>query len=369
MSEELLKDYERWHLMFNGWLELHPLTAAAISVLLIVALAFLIDRLIGGMLGEAAKRSYTHFDDRIVEYLHRPIFYSVLIFGLLLIVRVFDLDSLVALKVDAMLLTCGLFLWSGLLTRVSRMILQSMSARSRDGALVRPQTLPLFENFTIVVIVVFVLYLLFVIWEIDMTAWLASAGIVGIAIGFAAKDTLANLFSGVFILADGTYKIGDFIVLDTGERGEISHIGLRTTRMFTTDFAEISVPNAVIGNAVVINESGGRNRASRIRVAVGVAYGTDIARVQDILASIAATNELVHSEPGPVIRFRKFGGSSLDFELLCWVEQPANRGRLIHELNISIYNAFNEQGIEIPYAKQDVYIKETPLPTGFLSED
>ena len=368
MSEELIEDYENWHLALNVWLELHPLAAASVSILLFVALAFLADRLIGGMIGEAAKRSQTHFDDRIVEYLHRPLFYSVLILGMLLIVRVFELDPLVHLKMDAILLTCGLFLWSGLVVRVSRMILQSMASRAKKGALVRAQTLPLFENFIILIIFVIALYMLFVIWEIDMTAWLASAGIVGIAIGFAAKDTLANLFAGVFILADGTWKIGDFIVLDTGERGEISHIGLRTTRMFTTDFAEISVPNAVIGNAKVINESGGKSQESRIRVAIGVAYGTEVERVVDILSSIARENELVCATPEPVVRFRQFGGSSLDFELLCWVAEPASRGRLIHELNIAIYNTLNEQGIEIPYAKQDVYIKEAPT-TGTMSTD
>lgn len=363
MSEEFVADFNNWHLALNAWLQAHPLTAATLSLLLFIVLAYLLNRLIGGMLGELARRSDTHLDDRIVEYIHRPLFYTVVIVGLLLIVRVFELDALVVLRIDSMLLTCGLLLWTGLLIRVSRMILHSMSDRARAGALVRPQTLPLFDNFTILVIIVFALYLLFVIWEIDMTAWLASAGIAGIAIGFAAKDTLANLFAGVFILADGTYKIGDFIVLDTGERGEISHIGLRTTRMFTTDFAEVSVPNSVIGNAMVINESGGRSSRSRIRIAVGVAYGTNIEKVMDILTDIAEKNDLACRDPEPVVRFRKFGPSSLDFELLCWVEQPAQRGRLIHELNIAIYNSFNELGIEIPYAKQDVYIKEAPAMT------
>lgn len=360
MSEELIEEYENWHLMLNAWLELHPLIAASISMLLFLALAFLIDRLVGGMMGEAAKRSKTYIDDRIVDYLHRPLFYSVLIFGLLMIVRVFELDALVTLNIDPILLTCGLILWSGLVLRVSPMVLQAMSHRAGTGALVRPQTLPLFENFTVLIIMVVVLYLLFIIWRIDMTAWLASAGIVGIAIGFAAKDTLANLFAGVFILADGTYKIGDFINLNSGERGEISHIGLRTTRMYTTDFAEVSIPNAVIGNAVIINESGGRNTVSRIRVAVGVAYGTDVDRVEEILTTVAQSNELVCELPEPVVRFRTFGTSSLDFELLCWVEKPRSRGRLIHELNGSIYKAFQDNGIQIPFPQQDVYIKEAP---------
>ena len=75
--------------------------------------------------------------------------------------------------------------------------------------------------------------------------------------GFAAKDTLANLFAGVFILADAPYKIGDFIVLDGGERGRVTKIGIRTTRILTRDDVEITIPNATIANSKIINESGG----------------------------------------------------------------------------------------------------------------
>ncbi|OQW99996.1 MAG: hypothetical protein BWK74_00755 [Desulfobacteraceae bacterium A6] len=94
----------------------------------------------------------------------------------------------------------------------------------------------------------------------DLTAWVASAGIIGLALSFAAKDTLANLFSGVFILADAPYKIGDFIVLDSGERGEVTNIGIRSTRLLTRSDIEITVPNSIMGNTRIINEAGGRHQ-------------------------------------------------------------------------------------------------------------
>ena len=83
------------------------------------------------------------------------------------------------------------------------------------------------------------IYLIFQFWGINVTAWLASAGIIGIAIGFAAKDTLANFFAGIFILADTPYNLGDYINLDTGERGKVVHVGLRTTRLLTRDDVEV----------------------------------------------------------------------------------------------------------------------------------
>ena len=196
-----------------------------------------------------------------------------------------------------------------------------------------------------------------------MTAWLASAGIIGIAVGFAAKDTLANLFSGVFIMADTPYKIGDYIVLDdgTGLRGKVTSIGIRSTRLLTRDDVEVTIPNAIMGNSKVVNESGGPYPKYRIRVSVGVAYGVDIDEVKTILLSIAQETSEVCNDPEPRVRFRTFGASSLDFELLCWVDNPELRGRVIDTLNSTIYKKFLEQGVEIPYSKQDLYIKELPI--------
>ena len=161
-------------------------------------------------------------------------------------------------------------------------------------------------------------------------------------------------------MADAPYKIGDYVVLDTGERGEIKHIGIRSTRMLTRDDVEITVPNSVMGNTKIINESGGPHEKYRIRVAVGTAYGSDVDKVCDVLMDIALNDESVCVDPEPRVRFRQFGASSLDFELLCWIDQPVLRGRVMHELNCKVYKRFIEEGIEIPYSKHDLYIKQMP---------
>jgi MscS family membrane protein len=226
--------------------------------------------------------------------------------------------------------------------------------------MVRPQTRPLFENLGFLIVLAIAGYLLFRSWDIDMTAWLASAGVIGIAVGFAAKDTLANLFSGVFILADAPYKIDDYVVLDSGQRGKVTHIGIRSTRLLTRDDVEITIPNAIMGNTSIINESGGPHEKFRIRVSVGVAYGSDIDKVKEVLMEVAVKEPQVCNDPEPRVRFLLFGASSLDIDLLCWVENPEIRGRVLDVLNTTIYKRFNEEGIEIPYSKQDVYIKEMP---------
>jgi small-conductance mechanosensitive channel len=250
--------------------------------------------------------------------------------------------------------------WTLFLIRSTRALLAAIATSEKHLATVNPQTLPLFQNTAMIFILVLAVYVIFTAWDVDMTAWLASAGIIGIAVGFAAKDTLANLFSGIFIMADAPYKIGDFVVLDTGERGEITHIGIRSTRLMTRDDVEVTVPNSVMGNTKIINESGGPHEKFRIRVAVGVAYGSDIDKVREILMDIALSAEDVCEDPEPRVRMRRFGPSSLDFELLCWIDQPILRGRVLDSLNCKIYKRFIEEKVEIPYSKHDLYIKQMP---------
>ena len=97
-----------------------------------------------------------------------------------------------------------------------------------------------------------------------------------------------------------------------------------------------------------------------IHVKVGVAYGSDTDDVERILMQVAKEEKQVCNYPVPRVRFRTFGASSLDFELLCWVNEPELRGMVLHHLNTAVYKAFNQEAIEIPYAKQDLYIKEIP---------
>jgi MscS family membrane protein len=231
--------------------------------------------------------------------------------------------------------------------------------RIRDRyAIVEERTIPLFDLIFIIVIVGMAAYALLMVWDIDPTAWLASAGVIGIAVGFAARDTLANLFAGFFIIADAPYKLGDYIVLDTGDRGEITGIGIRSTRLLTRDDVEIIVPNSEMANAKIYNESGGRWVKFRIRLKIGVAYGSDVEAVVDLIEKVALDHDTVCKDPEPRVRMRGFGDSSLDFELLCWVNHPSERGLVTHELYMKIYKELGRAKIEIPFPQRDVWVRD-----------
>lgn len=338
----------------------NPLIQAALAIALSLLVALIFDRVIINGLNRLASKTRLDLDDHVIGLLHTPIYASILLLGFASALLILAPPQLYLGIGFSLIKSIALVLWVSFLLRSNRILLTRISKNEQRLKIVHQQTLPLFLNLINIVIVVLAVYFLFSAWNIDMTAWLASAGIVGIAVGFAAKDTLANLFSGVFIMADAPYKIGDVIVLDTAERGVVTHIGIRSTRILTRSDVEVTIPNSVMGNTKIINESGGPSERYRCVASVGVAYGTDIDRVREILMGIALAEETVCEDPEPRVRFRMFGASSLDFDLLVWIDKPVMRGAVLDKLNCAIYQQFNEQGIEIPYAKQDLYIKEFP---------
>jgi small-conductance mechanosensitive channel len=235
-----------------------------------------------------------------------------------------------------------------------------MSYHARPNSVVQARTLPFFVILTKLIVVGTSIYMGMLAWKTDITAWLASAGIVGIAVGFAAKDSLANFFAGIFIIADAPYKLGDFIQFDDGLRGRVTHIGIRSTRILTRDDIEINIPNSIIGNAKIVNETGGPYAKERVAIPVSVAYGSDVDRVREVLLTTPLGVTYVCEHPAPIVFFQSFGASGLEFEVLCWIEDPAYQENVISDVNFRIYKALARAGIEIPYSKHDVYIKSFP---------
>jgi len=323
-----------------------------------LVIAWMVRLLYKVILKTVVGKTKTKLDDEIIEIFSKPVFWSVLLSGFIWSVRTLALPAGAAFIITGLLKTMIAVLWIGALFRTVSLVLNWLSKKKGKGRFIQKKTIPLFDNTLKLIIIGGGAYFLLLIWNINVTAWLASAGIAGLAIGFAAKDTLANLFSGIFIMADSPYKIGDYIVLDSGERGKVTIIGLRSTRILTLDDIEITIPNAVIANAKITNESGGPSEKHRVSATVGVAYGSDVDKVRKILYTIAEKNENVCDDPVPKVRFRAFGDSSLDFQLLCWIYKPASRGEVIDQLNTAIYKEFGRQNVEIPFPQRDIHMKK-----------
>jgi MscS family membrane protein len=340
----------------NAWVEALILVAAGLVV------AKVADLLLVGMLARILARSNNRIDDTIAHLLHKPVFTSIAVTGLIVAAHVLSdqLGAKLLPIVLALLNSLIIISWILFLMRATGPVLSSMESNKTRFKFAQKDTIPLIRNLAMVLLVLTGAYAILIAWDINVTGLVASAGIVGLALSFAAQDTLSHLFAGVAILADRPYRIGDYIVLDTGERGEVTAIGLRSTRLMTRDDVEVSIPNGVMGSAKIVNESGGGDTRYRIRVNIGVAYGSDLDQVLQALEQIALANPAICRKPEPRVRFREFGASSLDFELLAWIEEPSLRGLLVHELNCAIYRRFNEEKIVIPFPQQDVWIRQQP---------
>jgi MscS family membrane protein len=353
--QEYLSQIERWSELL-GPNKIVQATAIAVAFIIAGKIA---DVLLSNTLARIASKSSNELDDVLVGLVHRPIFLSFVLVGLGLATRHVGMLSAPEFLTLGVLKTIAIVVWYGFLRRLASITLAAVASDS-GKKVIQANMVPLVDNTIKVVLVALTAYFIFLAWNIDVTAWLASAGIVGLALSFAAKDTLSNLFAGVSIVADAPYKSGDFINLDTGERGRVTHIGLRSTRILTRDDVEITIPNGLIGNSKIINETGGNSSRHRIRTAIGVAYGSDVDHVIDTLEKVADEHSEVCKSPPPIVRFRKFGDSSLDFELLCWIDQPVQRGRTLHEINCAVYKAFLREEIVIPYPQRDLHVRTMP---------
>jgi len=338
-----------------------PWLRALIIIGLAFVAAFVIDWVVVRFLRVVARRTKSAADDRLIAMFHRPIQFTVLLGGLYFASLQLGLNEQYPDvdwegRIRSLLLTILIIVWTVFAARFSVFLMKVLSKGTERFQVIEPRTLPLFENLAKVLVLCGSIYFLIVAWDADITGFLASAGIAGIAIGFAAKDTLSNLFAGVFILADAPYRLGDFIVLDSGERGEVVHIGLRSTRLLTRDDIEITIPNSVMGSAKILNETKGPHPKRRLKVPVGVAYGSDIDLVREALLEVAAEEPMVCQDPQPKVRFRRLGESCLDFELLCWIEEPVFRGRVTDALLVRLYKKFQEKEIEISFPQLDLHL-------------
>ncbi len=337
---------------------------AVMIVLLSLVLAYIVSFVFRRTFVALADKTANDLDDRLVAIIERPIFWSVVFIGISQALALHNLPLEEAL--NSVIKTIAVVIWTSTAMRVAEAVLQSIASRARPGSLVQKGTLPAFSMVGKIVIISGAFYAIFLSWDIDVTAWLASAGIIGLAIGFAAQDTLANVITGIMILADGPYKIGDTIVLEKDQvlRGQVTKIGLRSTRSLTRNNVEITVPNHEIGKSKIINEVGGPNTKQRVRTLVSAAYGSDIDHVLGVLSTCADGMDDVCKHPPPEVQFLTFGASGLDFAVFVWIERPLMRDEILSDLNGRIYKKLNQSDIEIPYSKHDLYIKEMPGADG-----
>ncbi len=190
---------------------------------------------------------------------------------------------------------------------------------------------------------------------INLSSLTVFAGVVGIGLGFGLQNLASNFISGLTLLVEQQIKVGDFIEVDQ-LLGTVENISIRSTIVRTIDGVFVIVPNVRFVENNIINWSY-RDPKCCIHIPVGVAYGTDPVLVTEALLAAARMESGVLYNPSPRVWFKSFGDSSLNFELLVWIDEPENSDPIKSALHFRIEHEFRHRGIEIPFPQRDVNIR------------
>lgn len=192
--------------------------------------------------------------------------------------------------------------------------------------------------------------------KIDITIFLAGSAALLVGIGLGLQQIFQDFLSGLSILFEGTIKVNDVVEIEGSIVGRVKEIGLRTSKIETRDNIVMIVPNSRFVNEIVINWTHAEKR-TRFYVKVGVAYGSDVEKVSELLVDAAKSHRLIAEIPEPFVKFIDFGESSLDFEILFWSNKTFEVEKIKSDLRFAINKAFIQNNITIPFPQRDLHIK------------
>ncbi len=335
----------------------------------IIVAAWVFAKLLSWLLGvfhrKFASKTATKLDDYIIEALRKEPFAHIAIL-LALVWVVNDAatnfpsgDERLISILRNLLIIYGIFLGAIVVDGIVRAILNWAREEVAPKADLKmlSEFFPLLKRIARATIYVIAIVVVLSHLGVDVSALVVSMGVAGAAIALAVKDTIENAISGILIMLDRPFRIGDRVKLSSGEIGDIFEIGLRSTKILTFDNTLIILPNAKLLSEKITNLSY-PNPVMRVKVDVGVAYGTDVEKAKSIMERVAAEQADVLKEPEPKAYFIEFGNSALNLVLIGRVGKYTNAWDTQNQLRERIYKAFADENIEIPFPQMDVHIQK-----------
>ena len=237
---------------------------------------------------------------------------------------------------------------------------------ARNDTALDETALPMVNRFVRVLVMALGVLLAMSHLGLEIAPLLAGAGVVGLALSLAAKDTLSNLIAGVLLIMDRPFQVGDRIELwnapnETGTWGDVIEIGIRATKIRNPDNLVVVVPNNEIMQRDIINYTMS-GQDIRLRIPFSVAYEADIERAKVLLIQAALEVEGVKPDPKPIVIVRGFGPSEVNLQLRVWILEARNRRRIADEITGIALDGFAREGVEIPYPKRELYIRQGEAP-------
>lgn len=332
-------------------------TAVIIGQLSRYLLRFLQHRILG--------RTRTRLDDSLVRSIQGPLRVAILVAGLELAIQQLDIipDGWVE-TTDRIFFV----VYSVIIYLVLYRVVGDIASWYGKEVVFQTDTdlddkfLSFFRHLAIIVVTVIIIVLLLGRFGIEADALITTLGVGSLAIALAAQETLSDIISGFMIMIDRPFGIGDRVeLLDINTWGDVTEVGLRSTRILTRDNRMVTIPNSVIGKGLIVNYSD-PSTVYRVETHVGIAYGTDIEFARQVMIDAIAAEEWVMKEKLIEALLLEFGESALIFRVRCWIEHYVETRRVIDKMNTALYKALNEANIAFAMPQRRVHFRSTVTP-------
>ena len=305
------------------------------------------------------KRTSNELDDHIFVFLLRAVRMTIVVAALLEICRIWSVEE-PEKWIEASWMLLLFLLGSRLVGALLRLTEAPLLARNPNLV----TAMPLINRGARIGVVVLGALFALAHAGLNIAPLLGGAGVMGLALSLAAKDTLSNLIAGVLLTIDRPFQVGDRIELwnaprETGTWGDVVDIGLRATKIRNPDNLVVVVPNNEIMQRDIINYTMSGDDI-RLRLPFSVAYESDVHRAKDVLVRVALKVKNVRAEPAPFVIVRGFGPSEVNLQLRVWISDARARRRVGDEITERALEAFEAEGLEIPYPKRELYIRQGP---------
>ncbi len=301
-----------------------------------------------------AAKTKTKIDDLIFKHTRKPLFYLIVVYGLKLALLNLEINGFWNKITTTLMAAVFIFILSRILDIVIETWGYSFAKQTKTN--IDEVLLPLFHRASKFVFVLILLMWILHLWSIDITPYLAGVGIGGVVLGLALQDSLKNVFGGISLILDKSFNLEDIVQLESGELGRIKEIGLRSTKLLTTDNELIFVPNGQLANMRIRNLAQPDPKLRKL-VDFSVEYGTKVEKVRKIVLQAVKRMEGVYADPAPDVIFVEMGDSGLKFKARFWVDWDKGYDKWV-EATETIYAALHKAGIGIPFPTRTVYLRK-----------
>ena len=307
------------------------------------------------------KKTKTELDDQILAIVKGPVFWLILTYGVISSLEVLNFSWSVvhALEMIYSVTLIALICWMGF--KIFKDVLINWGKRyaEKSETTIDDVLLPLFEKVGMVSIVVIAIISILNLFGVDVTLLMAGMGVAGLVIAFAAQDTLGNFISGMFLLTDRPFKVGDMVLMENGDYCRVEHIGMRSTKLYNTfDHDMIIIPNNKIANEKVVNLTAPDKRM-KVKIAIGVDYKTDIHKAKKIMLEIANSTPgiITEDEFKPIVRLSEFHDSAIQLKMFVWVHKLEEQWKVAGDIREGVLARFRKEGIEIPFPQRVIHME------------